>query len=189
MVVPNSRDELQDKGFWLALLAEFAGTLLYVLFGCGIYQAAKTPEPISVAVGFGLAAGVLLWVFQHVSGGHFNPAVSFGFLVSRRVSLARGIFYIVAQIVGGILGNLLLKGLSKDGATLGLLEPKDEIRPDQAFGIELFITLIFVFAYFASNDPGRSQLNGAAPVTIALSSVLVHLFAVSTFCHFAYNFV
>jgi aquaporin-4 len=53
---------------------------------------------LQVALAFGLAVATMLWSFAHISGGHFNPALTAATLITRRVSIVRGILYIIAQV-------------------------------------------------------------------------------------------
>src|SRR6476620_2952234 len=63
---------------------------------------------LEVALATGLAIAVMVSAVGHISGGHFNPAITFGFMLTRRISLVLGVAYIVAQLVGGVLAALLL---------------------------------------------------------------------------------
>ena len=65
---------------------------------------------VEVGIGIGLSIATLAQAFGHVSGGHLNPAVTFGMVFGGRTPIIRGIFYIIAQLVGGMLRNEI-KGL------------------------------------------------------------------------------
>jgi glycerol uptake facilitator-like aquaporin len=67
-----------------------------------------------VALGDGLAFTVFVFAFMRLSGGYLNPAITWGAIITRRIGLMKGIAYILAQVVGGILGALLVLGSTPD---------------------------------------------------------------------------
>ena len=100
-------DEIATFNFWRAVAAEFLGCLLFLLAVTlvalqwnseGVDVSANN---IEIGIGIGLSITSLATAFGHVSGGHLNPAVSFGMILLGRVSVLRGIMYIIAQLVGG----------------------------------------------------------------------------------------
>jgi glycerol uptake facilitator-like aquaporin len=95
------------------LTAEFLGTLMLVatVVGSGIMAERLTHDVALALLGNTLPTGailvVLITIFGPISGAHFNPAVSLVFMLKRELSVAEGIFYAIAQVVGGILGTVL----------------------------------------------------------------------------------
>ncbi|XP_050399050.1 aquaporin-5 isoform X2 [Patella vulgata] len=172
-------EDLLSPNLWRSLAAETFGTLVIVLLGCGTYTGA-VPSVIQVSLTFGLTVATVVWVFRHISGGHMNPAVTLAKLVTRRVSIVRGVLYIIAQCLGGVLGAGILFGLTPDtqrldlGATAML---RRGVTSPQGFGVELLVTFVVVLAVFASDDTKRRDLRGSAPLTIGLAVVVCHLFA------------
>lgn len=90
------------------LVAEFVGTLALVLIGVG--TALTTSQGIAVFVGLGFGLVILAGVAAvgHISGAHFNPAVTLGALIAGRIRAADALYYVVAQVLGGIVGAAVL---------------------------------------------------------------------------------
>lgn len=90
------------------LVAEFVGTLALVLVGVGIALIATGGLPISVGFGFGLVILAGVATAGHVSGAHFNPAVTLAALIAGRIRAADALYYAIAQVLGGALGAAIL---------------------------------------------------------------------------------
>lgn len=177
-------EDLCKPALWRAVAAEFFGTLFLVLFGCGAIDNNGTGSSVvQISLAFGLIYGSMVWCFNHVSGGHFNPAVSVAAVVCRRASVVRGLLFIIAQLVGGIAGAGILRGVSSTDTafTVGVTSVQGSIGEARGFGVELLITFVLVFVVLASTDDKRTDLAGSAPLTIALAVVAGHMFAVSRF--------
>ena len=185
-IMQENIEDLCKPNFWRAVAAEFFGTLFLVLFGCGaMYNNGEHVSVVQVSLAFGLIYGSLVWSFNHVSGGHLNPAVSVAAMVCRRISLVRGLLFILSQVVGSISGGAILLGLSNSNTTtLGVTKVSTEITAAQGFGIELVITFVLVFVILASTDEKRTDLGGSAPLSIGLAVVAATLYAVSSFTFF-----
>lgn len=93
-------------------IAEFLGTFLLVFLGTGsvVYSAATTPSPLTVGLAFGLALLVGIYAFGHISGGHFNPAVSLSMAIQKRLSWIDFVGYVIAQLIGAIIASLAVFG-------------------------------------------------------------------------------
>jgi len=174
-------EDLFSPNLWLSLPSEFLGTLLITLLGCSTWVYQDKADAVHVALTFGLAVATVTWLFSHISGGHANPAVTLACLFTRRVSIIRGVLYIVSQITGGIVGAGALYGLSpevsRNASDLGINMVTGDLTSAQGFGVELIIGFVFVMTYFASQDDRRTDLQGSAPLTIGLAAVACHLFA------------
>src|SRR5918996_1105668 len=94
-------------------LAELLGTFALVFIGAGSVASKYFPEAtygiFGIAVAHGLVLAVLVTALMGISGGHLNPAVTLGLMVTRRTSPTNAAAYIVAQLVGAVLAALLLK--------------------------------------------------------------------------------
>jgi len=200
----NVRD-IQSVAFWKAIVAEVLGTLILVFCGCAVclgdwedpgnIKSVKDSSFVQISLTFGLAVATPVWCIAHVSGGHINPAVTIAMLVTRKITIVRALFYVIAQCAGAVAGAGLLYGVhppdiqSRLGCTYigwtnvtetekGVTIAVDKISPGQGFLLELLITFVLVFTVFASCDKGRTDLGGSIPLTIGLSVTLCHLFAI-----------
>lgn len=126
--------------------AEFIGTYCLVTAGCGaIMVNAQTGAltHLGIALTFGLIITVMIAATGHISGAHFNPAVTVAFAVTRHFPWREVVYYIVAQVAGAVLGALTLRVLIGDIAALGATTPSGSVL--QAFGIEVLLTAVLMF--------------------------------------------
>ena len=84
----SSVRDLKSACFYRALLGEMLGVMFLVFVACSSTMSAD-PDQIRVSIGFGLSVATLVWVLANISGGHINPAVSIGMLVTRKVLVLR----------------------------------------------------------------------------------------------------
>src|SRR5439155_21063852 len=99
---------------WRKGVAEFIGAYTLIFIGAGAVLTAcstSTSALLLIALAHGLAIGAMVSALAHVSGGHFNPAVTFGALVSRQLSPRLAIVYWIAQLLGGLGGALALAAI------------------------------------------------------------------------------
>ena len=175
---------MRTRGLWTAGLAELLGTAVLVLSGCGSCASWSSSgrSPLHIALAFGLSVATIVWWIGHKSGGHINPAVTVGFLVTRKISVVRALLYISMQMLGALLGAGVLRMLTPAGVNDTLCSPVlgGGVGEGQAFVVELVIGFTLVFTVFASCDDRRGDLKGSAPLTIGLSLTMCHLWAVST---------
>jgi MIP family channel proteins len=140
------------------LVAECLGTFMLVFFGAGAVLAANFPKgafgPLGVAFAYGLAAAVAVSATMGISGGHLNPAVTAGMLAIRRIDAKTGGLYIVAQILGGVLGAWVLSVLIPSGVwkvlSLGAPSITATITLNQAIAIEALLTFVLMSAYLGT---------------------------------------
>lgn len=94
--------EIATVSFWRGAFAEFLATMLFLFLNCGVTLTWNvSPSITQIALCFGFSIAVLAQIFGPSSGAHINPAVSFGLLVSKRISILRTIVYVVFQCAGG----------------------------------------------------------------------------------------
>ena len=151
--------------------AELVGTYALVTVGCGaiIVNALNgTLSDVGVAITFGLIVMVMISVLGHISGAHFNPAVTIALALMRHFPWREVPVYIGSQMLGAVLGALTLQILFGDVANLGATIPQG--RLSQALGLEVLLTAVLMFviasARTESNAPKFSAMMIGATVTL-----------------------
>jgi MIP family channel proteins len=138
---------------WKPLLGEFIGTftLVFIGAGAGAVAGASGSGLVGVALAHGVALMVIIYAWGAVSGAHVNPAVTFGVLVSGRISLPQAIGYWIAQFLGGIVAAFLLAYLIGTGtglgATTGSLTSADPLK---TIIVEAVLTFFLVTAVYGT---------------------------------------
>src|SRR5579862_9131659 len=168
-----------QNDFVRRVTAEFFGTFWLVFGGCGAAVLAATfPHTgigfVGVAFAFGLTVLTMAYAVGHISGAHFNPAVSIGLFCGKRFPARDLVPYIVAQVIGGAVAGLVLyaiasgkAGFSTAGgfASNGFGEHSPGGYPlASAFLAEVVLTFIFLIVIMGSTD-GRAPV-GFAPIAI-----------------------
>ena len=120
--------------------AELIGTFALVFFGCGAIANGLSPTAVSVA--FGLVIAVMIYALGHISGAHFNPAVSIGFAIGGHLPWSRVAVYATAQVLGATLGALALRATLAADANLGVTQPTGSDA--QSFVWELLLTFFLM---------------------------------------------
>lgn len=154
-----------------AHVAEFTGTAALVFFGCGAI--ANGLEPTAVALAFGLVIAVMIYAFGHISGAHFNPAVSIGFAIGRHLPWRTAATYSVAQIAGAVAGALVLRLTLGASADLGVTRPSGS--DGQAFVWEAVMSFVLVLVITAVATDTRAVGEAAAVAiggTVALDALV-----------------
>jgi aquaporin NIP len=154
---------LRDRAVARSLVAEFIGTFALVFAGAGALMVdAKTHAlgHVGVAISFGLVIMVMIYAVGHVSGAHFNPAVSFAFALTRHFPWARLGAYWLAQVAGAIVAAAILRGSLGDFAQVGATLPSGSQR--QAFLWELVLTFFLMFVIMAVATDTRAVGEAAA---------------------------
>jgi len=166
------------------LLAEVIGTFGFFFAGfCGIAafstQGILTIQSAGIAFGFGLGLAMMIFAFGHISGGHYNPAVTLGLGAARRFPAGDVLPYWGAQLVGGVLAALLLRIMfSKLIVTATLTHPGRGISDGKAMVFELVFTFLFVLVIATVATDPRAPWNGVfAPLAIGL-----FIFTAATVC-------
>ncbi|KAI8767908.1 aquaporin AQPAn.G [Biomphalaria glabrata] len=181
-LINRELNDLKNIAFWKGAVGEFVGCLLLVVFavGMGLKQdGTEGPPLLQVAIGAGFLLAVLITALSTVSGGHVNPAISLGFLITGQISLVKCLVYILFQSAGAIAGAGLLKTTVPDSyvGTLGVVAPGEGVSSMEALGAEIIITFLLLFATLAMLDPGRSDMQGSVPLMVGLIVTVNALFA------------
>lgn len=158
------------------LTAEFIGTFALVFFGAGsicmdhFLHGAGNPGLLGIAIAHGLAYALMVSALGHVSGGHFNPAVTTGLWVTRRFSTLDTILYWLAQLAGAAAAAFLLKSLVPEDAwravALGTPDLARDLPRWNGILLEALLTFFLVLAVFATtvDEKGAgSKIAGLGP--------------------------
>jgi MIP family channel proteins len=154
------------------LLAEVVGTFGFFFIGfSGIAAAVNLPSsiaPAGVAAGFGLGLGLMIAAFGQISGGHFNPAVSFGLAVGRKFPMQEVVPYWVAQLLGGFIAVLVANILYTNDVKDALVTvPAGTVDDWRALLIELVAVFLFVSVIITVATDDTAAWKGVlAPVAI-----------------------
>src|SRR5215204_4268712 len=141
-------------------IAEFLGTLWLVLGGVGsaVLAANFMPETnlgiglVGVSLAFGLTVVTGAYALGHISGGHFNPAVTLGILTAKRIEIRQAVIYVVAQLIGAVVATAIILII------LGVTG-REALTPFAPLAIGLSLTLIHLISIPVTNtsvNPARS---------------------------------
>jgi MIP family channel proteins len=165
---------------WACALAEGLGTFGLVFAGCGaiMIDTLSHGQITHVGVGlvFGLIITVMIYAFGHISGAHFNPAVTLAFVVARHFPVRRLGLYWGAQCAGAILAALCLRLLLGNVAALGTTLPVGSGGAWQSFILETLLTFFLMLVIMAMATDTRA-VGQAAALAIGATVALEALFA------------
>lgn len=174
-----------------SLGAEFFGTFWLVLGGCGsAVLAAAFPQVgiglLGVSLAFGLTVVTMAYAVGHISGGHFNPAVTIGLCTARRVPASSVLPYIAAQVVGAIVAAAVLYVIASGQAGFSLAggfasngfgdHSPGKYSMVAALVSEFVMTFMFLLIILGATD--RRAPQGMAPLAIGLALTLIHLVSI-----------
>ncbi|HZO97539.1 MAG TPA: aquaporin [Gaiellaceae bacterium] len=160
-------------------VAEFVGTFALVFVGAGsvIYG-----DVVGVALAHGLVIAVMVSAVGLISGGHFNPAITLGFLATRRIAPPLAAWYLLVQLGAAALGALLLKwvlpGNAESGTHLGAPTLGTGITSGKGVAVEAVLTFFLVWVVFATAVDPRGTFKQIAGLAIGLTIALDALMAV-----------
>jgi MIP family channel proteins len=173
-----------SNSFASKLLAEFIGTFAFVFIGAGaaavIGDGVGLPGIIAIAFAHGLTIMVFAFAYGSVSGGHMNPAVTVGVLAAGAMRPGEAVGYIVSQLIGGVVGALLLAAVL-GGAATGLGTPALAhnlplgatlltISPVQGFVIEALLAFFLITVVLSTAVAARA--GSLAPLAIGMTLTL-----------------
>ncbi len=160
------------KSWW----AEFLGTFTLCFIGQGAIVINQVtggqPGLLGIAVAHGLALAVMISALGSTSGGHFNPAVTFGFVVTGRQSMTSAITYWISQLLGAVVASFLLRavvpGEAGDAVHYGAAALGAGISPMQAMLIEFVLAFFLVTAVWGTAVDERAPRIGGFGIGLAV---------------------
>ena len=167
-------------------IAEFIGTAVLVIFGCGTAMtvgcdAASGSGYLLTALAFGLVIVAMAYSIGNVSGCHINPAVSIGMLVAGKISVKDFIGYVISQFIGATAGALFLKVLfdmtpvvDQTGAYGSNALSGGHVG--MSFVIEVVLTFVFVFTILGVTS--KKENDAVSGIVIGLTLTLVHILGI-----------
>lgn len=174
-----------------SLAAEFFGTFWLVFGGCGsAVLAAAFPDVgiglLGVSLAFGLTVVTMAYAVGHISGGHFNPAVTIGLCTAGRVAGKSVLPYIVAQVIGAIFAAAVLYVIASGAAGFNVAagfasngfadHSPGKYSLVSALVMEVVMTFMFLLIILGTTD--RRAPQAAAPLAIGLALTLIHLVSI-----------
>lgn len=164
------------------LVAEFLGTFALVFFGAGAVcvdrylQGTGGIGLLAIALAHGLTIAIMVSALGHISGGHFNPAISIGFWVTRRIGTVDVILYWLAQILGAIVAAFVLKAVVPEetwrAVALGTPELVRDFPRLSGMALEGLTSFFLVLVVFATAVDERGAFRAIAGFGIGLTITL-----------------
>ncbi|MBQ7549314.1 MAG: MIP family channel protein [Clostridia bacterium] len=172
-------------------LAEFFGTMVLVLFGCGTAvvtggltggEATGTLGVAAIALAFGLSIIAAAYAIGHISGCHVNPAVSLAMLISGKMGFIDFIGYVVAQVAGAFAGSGILYFITKasdlDGAGANGYDTLSSVNLSVSGAIVVEVVLTFVFVMTILGVTSSEKTSNIAGIVIGATLTFVHLIGI-----------
>jgi aquaporin Z len=162
-------------------LGELLGTFLFMMIGYASISAVGVADPpitglVVVPFGFGLGLLAAIYAFGHLSGGHYNPAVTIAMILDKRTTPADGVAFIVAQIIGAIgAAAVILVAISQSAVAAGISAPGPGVSDVGALILETVFTAIFLVVILTVSKRSPTM----AAIAIPLTLVAIH-FAIAT---------
>src|SRR5213080_4584870 len=151
-------------------LAEFVGTFALIFVGIGAIKTAGH-DVLGVALAHGLTIAAFVCATLHISGGNFNPAVTFGLLCGGHMTLDKALRYWAAQLLGGFVAALICLGLfGRDVVVMGTPQLAINLNGMQGILVEAILTFFLVFVIYGTAVDQRSR--GAAVAGIAIGATI-----------------
>jgi aquaporin NIP len=159
------------------LIAEFLGTYFLVFAGTGaivINTLTNSLTHVGIALTFGLVVMALIYTFGHISGAHFNPAVTIGFFIYGDLTKREAASYILTQLLAAITASVTLFGLFGNIASLGATLPRGSW--EQSFILEFILTFFLMMVIFGVAIHGKA-VKSFAGIAIGATVGLEAMFA------------
>jgi MIP family channel proteins len=164
------------------LTAEFIGTFALIFFGAGaicgdqFLHGAGGVGLFGIAIAHGLAIAIMVSALGHISGGHFNPAVTIGFWVTKRLNTLDVVLYWIAQLAGAVAAAFLLKAIIPEdtwrAVALGTPDLARDFSRLSGMILEAVTTFFLVLTVFATAVDEKGAFRSIAGFGIGLSMSL-----------------
>ena len=167
-----------DRKLRAALIAEGVGTFLFFVVGAGSIVLVDYAPPGPGLLGIALAHGLILMVMVSslgaVSGGHFNPAVTFGLWIAGKIDAVKGGLYVVAQLIGAVLAGLTLRAVFPEAAWtpshIGTPGLAADVSIGTGIGLEAILTVVLLLAVFGTAVDQRGPKIGGIAIGLAIAA-------------------
>ncbi len=139
------------------IISEFIGTYFLVFFGCGAVILSETQGAalnLSPSIIFGATVATMIYSLGHISGAHFNPAVSFAFFVTKQISGIKALIFSISQTLGAFLASLSHLLIFEREHSFGAAS--SELSPSGGFMIELLLSFALMFVIFSVATDSRA---------------------------------
>lgn len=152
----------------LKYIAELLGTMTLVLIGCGSAVLTEGIGVVGIALAFGFTITAMVYTFGHISGAHFNPAVTIGMITIKRISTKEGLLYILFQCIGAIIGAgiLYLIASGKPGEHGIGQTGYSAYSTLAAFATEAIMTMFLLMTIFAATS--HAEISGFVGIIVGL---------------------
>lgn len=175
--------------FFKKFAAEFLGTFIFVLFGCGVSVVFRTTSLapatayLGTAIAFGFGLIVAYYCVGSISGCHVNPAVSLGMLISKKMSILEFLVYIVGQFCGGVIAALLLQGFFHLSGNQALDLGANQVNTGMvgnggdslALGFGIVTLLSFIFVFLTIQLSSKKDNNSVSGLVAGLTLIVIYL--------------
>jgi aquaporin TIP len=159
---------LVDESLLRRSVAEFVGTftLIFIGGGAGIVS---SQDIVAIALANGLAIGIMVSNLGHISGGHFNPAITAGFVATRRINPALAVAYWASQLLGATAAAFLLRWLFTETFVRLGATPSPHTTDGKAIVLEAVMTFFLLWAVWATAVDSRGAFKAIAGLAIGLT--------------------
>src|SRR5438093_3364425 len=168
-----------DRRLGASLAAEGLGTFLFFVVGAGsivvgTFAPDAAPGLVGVALAHGLALAVLVSSLGAISGGHFNPAVTFAVWVGGRITATTAALYVGAQLIGSVLAGVVLRAVFPEAAWapshIGTPGLANGLSPATGIGVEAILTVLLILAVFGTAIDRRGPRIGGLAIGLAVAA-------------------
>nr|ACR38894.1 aquaporin-like protein [Apopellia endiviifolia (species B)]ACR38903.1 aquaporin-like protein [Apopellia endiviifolia (species B)] len=187
-IAVGHRTEATSPDAFKAALAEFIAVFLFVFIGLGSVSAYFKISPtedvtpaglVGIAVAHGLGIAITVAATANLSGGHVNPAVTFGLILGGHITVLRGFLYWIGQLLGAVAASLVLKWLIVTGEPIAVHGLGAGVSVWGGLVLEIVLTFALVFVVYATAvDPKKGSIGVIAPLVIGFTVLAGHFIGV-----------